>query len=316
MAKVVIFHHNDLDGWVSATIVLKKLFLTKEISSFDDVILQERQYGEDIKLSDFENKKIYIVDFSFSPQQMLGLDEGASEVIWIDHHASAWGMITLPYKRTSSYINSSKSASLITWNVLFPGEEPPALVKLTNDHDLWLEKYEDSHAINEIFKIKYNSPEKIYNDGLLDEFKYNQFTKLYQLAQEGHIIVKDKQNRVNHVIENGVWGTLGSHQAYYVNSPSDISFIGSTVCKKHPDKEFIVVIYSHRPNGEAQVSLRSTTIDCAEIATTYGGGGHFGASSFRMKVVKNAIIDRMGERFGRYETRKERRKAAQGSQEI
>lgn len=298
MGKVVIFHHGDLDGFVSGAIVIKKLFADGEVTSFDDVILKEKQYGNDINY-DVTDCIVYIVDFSFSPQQMLDLDAKAKSVVWIDHHVSAWGLVTLPFRNTSCYTSPSRSAALITWETLFPTVDVPALVKLTNDHDLWLEKYKDSHAINEIVKLRYNSPKKIYEAKLLDEKMYNSFTNLYSLAKLGHLIMEDKQRRVDSVINTGIWDKLGKYDAFYVNSQTDISLIGSTMTKKHPDKEFVVVIYSYKENGEAQVSLRSTTVDCAEIAQNYGGGGHVGAAGFRMKVVENGIINRIGERFGK-----------------
>ena len=65
-----------------------------------------------------------------------------------------------------------------------------------------------------------------------------------------------------------------------INTTSDASDIGEFVYQK-PDYD--IAVMWQMINDMVQVSLRSNTVDCAEIAQKYGGGGHRGAAGFTIK---------------------------------
>src|SRR5688572_9886561 len=128
-----LYHKNCLDGNGAAAVVLRKE---------PDCEFLSMQYG--MTPPAVLDRRVYVVDFGLPVEHMRALKAQASEVIWIDHHASqavvhrqlGWGTLDL-----------SECGSSLTWKVLFPGHEPPPVIAYIKDKDLWQWKLPDSRAI-------------------------------------------------------------------------------------------------------------------------------------------------------------------------
>ena len=106
--RVLILHHNDRDGFMSALIV--KYSYLKE-NAKNEIYTREIDYSDSLKTimdqceKDYEFDVVYLVDYSISnvenAKEIISIDE-RYELHWIDHHKSSIKMITEP---TSSEYN-------------------------------------------------------------------------------------------------------------------------------------------------------------------------------------------------------------------
>ena len=83
-----VFYHNDMDGIVSARIILNHLRTQNIPFKNEDFI--EMDYSKEFPLGIIEKgEQVFIVDYSISPEQMYDLLIQTCRVVWIDHHKSA-----------------------------------------------------------------------------------------------------------------------------------------------------------------------------------------------------------------------------------
>ncbi len=78
---IVCIHHRDPDGFMSAAIV-------KDFFRGHGVECISIQYGEDLDLTQFTMKTVFIVDYCFAPKEMWRL-HNTTNLFWIDHHIGA-----------------------------------------------------------------------------------------------------------------------------------------------------------------------------------------------------------------------------------
>ena len=85
------YHHNDMDGKGAGIEVYRYLTDKLHIQCTPSMFIM-RGYDEPFSEDDYSNKVVFIVDLSFtktSIEKLFAICEGASKVIWIDHHESS-----------------------------------------------------------------------------------------------------------------------------------------------------------------------------------------------------------------------------------
>lgn len=127
---MICIHHDDLDGRMSAAII---------VSEHPDCKCIEMSY-KDVKDFDIENLKdevVYMVDFSFPMEEMMEINNIA-KFIWIDHHKTAIEDYDSCIKVGLRGIREIGSAACeLTWNYLYENLVPSIIVKLAADYDVW-----------------------------------------------------------------------------------------------------------------------------------------------------------------------------------
>lgn len=98
---MIIFHHNDADGRCAAAIVKmywqKNKKKTMSLVNFQDSekttpLLIEMDYSKNVPFHLIAvNEEVFLVDFSFQPEDMQKVLDITPDVTWIDHHATAKG---------------------------------------------------------------------------------------------------------------------------------------------------------------------------------------------------------------------------------
>ena len=95
MKPLVIYHADCTDGFGAAFAAWTKLG--------DDAEYVPMQYGEKTPLDpskiQYEDREVYVLDFSFPRETMERLFANAKRVVWLDHHASVmkeWGEGSVP----------------------------------------------------------------------------------------------------------------------------------------------------------------------------------------------------------------------------
>jgi uncharacterized protein len=139
---MIIYHHDDMDGYCSAAILLQKYPNAKTVSiTYPEVPPVRSCCGQDV----------YIVDYSILPDQLETLKKVANKVVWIDHHKSAIEKYKDSRPEEIEGLRSTNYAGcLLTWlyiNKDFKGhnveilkdsvQDAPLAVQYVSDYDTW-----------------------------------------------------------------------------------------------------------------------------------------------------------------------------------
>lgn len=278
MKKLLIIHHNDSDGIMSAAIVkywAEKNFKEKFIK------YKELNYGYDEEelfktYTDTAWDYVFVVDFSIDIPLMNLLRISTEHFIWIDHHKSAmeryseyWTSIDIEGIR-----NLSDSAALLTWKYLFPVNKVPQAVEYINDYDLWKHELEDTKAFHEAFCLFCKIPDQVINSHVIQDDQDD----VRRFINHGAILMQAKNERIKKAFSTGTDSIFEHHTAYIVNSQHDISDLGNYILANTFAE--IAIIFYHDEN-KTRYSLRGRgSVDVAKLAEKFGGGGHKNAAGF------------------------------------
>lgn len=292
-----IYHHNDMDGLSSASMVILCTHPNIKPDEYNKIVkescieLTHNKEEDAKKLSLVEpGELVYIVDYSFTDNTKHMIDgvlEKTDKLVWIDHHISSIEFIKKYDYDEREYedikglrFNGISGAALVY--IYFNTcrlNECPYYIQLISDYDCWNNKLQPD---TDYFKLGY--------DGAEDKFKI--LYSLYVDYKRGRGEVEDL------LIRNGkcIKGYIDSENEYYRNqygyesktedgvpifcvNKDTNSWIFGDLIKKYPavcnyafdGKEWVYSFYSDT----------NSDFDCSVYCTKYGGGGHKGAAGFR-----------------------------------
>lgn len=318
-----IFYHNDHDGQCSAYLVGSH-FRGKNVKLKKSDFI-ECHHGMSFPFDEIKkNEIIYILDFSFKPDEMKKIYEKFPNTIWIDHHKTAiennkdlpfaglrisgmaaceltWIYIRGPelfenvpknYKEAIKFIDENGVLSIHGGTLVMP-----RFVRLIGDMDTFRRKMEpdtsqfyyglsceDEHPWYGVW----NDLNSVYGHPQVDELIIN-----------GSIVldyINKSQNRT--VASFGYRVKWKGKRCIVLNTPNK----GSLMFKDF-DNYDIMLVYAHRNDEydgliyDVSIYSNDPKIDVSEIAQEFGGGGHKGAAGFRCLelpwVVKTNKISRI-----------------------
>lgn len=276
---IVVYHHDDLDGQCSAAQVKEAM---EKITSNPIQCIAVQYSGTTWKKEEIEEAdEVYVLDFAFPDMETVAEIAGI-KLIWIDHHKSAmeehkelWNS-TIPGKR-----DITKAASQLTWEYI-KGDQPlSTAVEYISRRDIWQfgDKKEEISAFTGACSILLRSPDDADWKDLLVSSK-NEREKVALYLRVGQALADVQKSRIEKAFERGSDISFHGLRARLINTTSDASDIGEFVYLK---PEYDIAVIWQMINDMVQVSLRSNSVDCAEIAQKYGGGGHRGAAGFTIK---------------------------------
>jgi oligoribonuclease NrnB/cAMP/cGMP phosphodiesterase (DHH superfamily) len=211
-----------------------------------------------------------VLDFSYDNQTTKGLIARASDLLIIDHHKTA--MVEL-HDISCTRFDMNHSGAMLAWKFFHPGKEPPRLIRLIEDRDLW--KWEipyskEFSASFDMVKHDFEEFDKYLDDSAVDD------------AQErGAYILAYSKTVISKIAKNAVSRKLDGKDVLVVNSPHWMSEIGAALS---PRCDFALIWYHDHETRQVKVSLRAhhDDSDVSEIAKRFGGGGHRKASGFTL----------------------------------
>ena len=283
-----IYHHNDLDGRCAAAIVLRE---RGNKDSEPDPELTELDYKDPAKdpidFSSIQKGEIvFVVDFSFKPEAMEKLLKITKDVIWIDHHKTAF---EYKYSKDLEGIrNASFSACELTWQYFTGGYHPPTpqVVRLIGDWDTWTFKFEEQTRLFHTGLLSYDTnPKNPIWDKLLCPDSSDVRGLIDNIKKEGAVCIKFRDQFL---------------EDYAVSYGFEVEFEGR-LCFAFPLYKFgsdgfgkrikeypICISFVYSGDGWT-IGLYSKTIDVAEIAKKYEGGGHTGAAGFECEKMPSFL---------------------------
>ena len=293
-----IFYHMDNDGKCAG-------FWVYQMVTLD-------QYGKECIPINYDisfpfekinpNEKVYIVDYSIFPEEMDKLLGITPNVTWIDHHKTAIERYKDYDKEIRGIRYDGIAGCMLTYcyltfminvneNEVFPFEinmtkHAPLFTKYIADYDVWAFKYGDeTRAFEKGLSLYSHDPEDQIWQTLFDQYLFgndesgkNNLTK--SIVEKGKLLIHYRKMQMKTYCKSkGFESMLDGHKCFAVNMAmmsSDDFIIDNS------DEYDLFVGFSF--NGKTwNYSLRSTKIDCSEIAKKYGGGGHVGAAGCNTK---------------------------------
>lgn len=270
---ILVYHHNDLDGICAAAIVAKK---------YDgDIKPVPVQYNKDTWVpEDVKNaSEVWVVDFTFPDMDAL-YELAGEKLVWIDHHETARDSHNLLWDSDlKGYRSLDDSACVLAWVYCF-NHLIPAAVNLIGDRDMWRFDFENTKPFCAGANAIIDSPLNKEWGAFLDVG--NQYAIRYVVGI-GNVILKAQETRVKNLFYSGVDIDFHGLNARLVNATSDISELGEYI---YSLPEYEIAVMWQVKGDKTIFSLRSNTVNCAEIAKKYGGGGHRGAAGFTINNIQ------------------------------
>lgn len=281
MTRMIIYHHNDLDGRCAAAIMARYA----EEKEFAPIEFIEVDYKDKIDFSNITGEDtVAILDFSFKPEIMVALRLKTNDIIWCDHHNTAkdYGYDDLPGYRDFS--DKGLSGCECAWKYCYPEKEIPRAVKLIGDYDSW--RHEEAPRSLEFYegmKLLDTSPEIhiFWRDLLVASDSITTEKDIARIVSYGISAMAYRDAYCSEMLKAFGYETeIGGYKAMAIN----VYRFGSAVFGESFGEYPVYISYIH--DGERfTVSLYSDKIDVSQIAKAHGGGGHKGAAGFVCDVL-------------------------------
>lgn len=267
---LVLYHGNCMDGFAGAWVAWKKF------GDDADYLAQERTSIPDVSI--FQDKEVYVIDYSFTKEQMLSFENVAKKFVCLDHHISSKEAV----ESLKDYVfDTAHSGSYIAWKYFFEEEPVPLLIEYISDSDTWTHKLPDYEDVNAyIYRETEKSSEFLYFEDLNKELSSSE--GLERAKRIGKLFREAHEKRVSVYEEKAELINFEGYDIYAVNAPRDIrSELGHRLAKKTGS---FSMIFSYE-KGIWKCSLRGVKdFDVSTIAIKHGGGGHRNAAAFAVKT--------------------------------
>lgn len=289
------FYHIDEDGKLSG-------FWVNELARHYDGYEKEFipiNYGMEFPFESIHpNEQIFIVDYSILPEEMDRLLEITEDVTWIDHHQSAIKryenyprdikglrydgiagcMLTYCYfKHMVIFQHDNGNVAAIPFNELMI-QDAPMFTKYVADFDVWKFEYGDTTRKFEMgLQLYYTEPDCDAGDNVWKAMLRYGWELVDEIISKGEDLITYRDNWAKEYCESKGFETeFCGYKCFAMN----LGLCGSPEFKSVDDGTYDMFIGFCFDGEKWSYSLRSTTVNVAEIAMMYGGGGHPGAAGF------------------------------------
>ena len=288
------FYHTDNDGKCAAFWVHLSAGIYDGYHNETEFI--PINYGTDFPFEKIKpNEQVYIVDYSILPDEMRKLLEITKDVTWIDHHKSAierYSDFEIPI-RGIRYDGVAGCMLTYCWLHHMTGrgvgepkefdlsmtEDAPMFTKYVADYDVWTFKYGDDTRF-------FNLGSQLYDLNPESSTWYDLVSDDYHLCEEiikkGKTIMEYRDCWAKEYCEHKGFETkFEGYKCFALN----LAMVSSDHFKSVNENDYDMFIGFSYDGDVWTYSLRSTKVDCSEIAMKYGGGGHKGAAGFTSKEL-------------------------------
>lgn len=264
--KTIVLFHDDSDGFASALSVLQK---------YPKAEYRRVQYGQkfpEVELN--KDTEIIIVDFSYDRATLDDVYSRVGKLLVIDHHDTAQEQLEgAPY----AIFDMTKSGARLCWEYFNPYTEPPHLIKLVEDRDLWRFHFPESKSFE--YGVNASGDQKnldYWNELLLDNDLFKQTIK------KGEILVEQEESFTSNFIKDKKYRIVnyGGYRVAFYNAISYISELGAAINNDREINVDFTMSYFITKKGEVVVSFRGSNknnIEVNKLAKELGqgqGGGH------------------------------------------
>lgn len=337
-AKVTVFYHNPcMDGLVAAWAVHQYYYAnyleailehhneahtdtlpgTVTVPEEPEIEFIAAQYDKrDYYLCSnyapyIDDRIVYVVDFSFTPQQFRHLAARAKEIYLFDHHLTMrneWATILEAKERAPIFKNvhyaPDQSGALLTWKQLFGQDVPvPILVKHVSDRDLWQFKLPGTREFDAALRLHLPTMDatretletltRLTASFARESGKYDEYLHMGEtiLAAREQMFVRFISKDAQLIDLNVVLSEKSMPERIPVPimriQPEFASDVGELLYRQF-DSLLSITYWDDLDARVRKYSLRSPEgkgLNVAEIARRFGGGGHYHAAGFTQRLA-------------------------------
>ena len=312
----VLYHAGCPDGFGAAYAAWRKF---GETATYRSVF-----YGKPPSLESLAGKEIYILDFSFPPEELKAMAAVANAILQLDHHLSArnawaeqlgeetgemqtWKHPELPLTVT---FDMNKSGARLAWEHFHPDTPMPWPLKHVEDRDLWRFNLPATKAFTralQLLPFEFNAWDLVMQQASTPGSK-----RYKTMLAEGEAIERFYQSEVDrlansslvmpvqlpgsaigreHAVRQGIpfiedeQGTWRVVSGLAINANGLFtSELGERLAEKCGS---FALVWTTAADGMVRAGLRARgQVDVAKMAERYGGGGHREAAGFNMPVLR------------------------------
>lgn len=267
---VILYHDKCRDGFGSAYAAWKK---------FGDEASYIPVHDRHKPPQSFNDKIIYIIDFSYPKEVLEEMMQNNKTVVVIDHHISAKEDVTA---FPQNVFDNDHSGAVLAWQYFHPQIPVPTLLEYIEDHDLWnfsLSNHRAYMSALDEYPTEFSVWEKLIEDLEDPDFLANYLTK-------GELLAKFSDDLVEKLLEFKERIYFAGHEVWAINASRIYrSILGNKLAElNEKDNQIALGVVYYHYNGAVHISLRSRgDVDVSKIAKSYGEGGHKNSASFRVK---------------------------------
>lgn len=265
MKKIaVLYHANCPDGFGGAWAAWKKFGSKAEYYPV--------RYN--FPPPELKDKDVYTVDFCYNePEFLEKLKKKNKSLTIIDHHPTAKDNVKIS---TKFILDLDHSGAVLAWKFFHKGSPVPLLLKHIEDMDLWRFRMKNTKVVVGLLDlVPMNFREW---DNMIAEFEDEALRRKY--LEKGKLLLQHQDSLMDKIIQKATqFVRFHGYKTYALNTPVFDSELGARLYEKLPP---MAIIWYENQDG-IKVSLRSDgSVNVGKIAQKYGGGGHVGASGFRL----------------------------------
>jgi len=307
---VVLYHAGCWDGYVAAWLLRRGLLTEHTSQIIDEMDFIPVRHGEPVpEEAKNKNRRLYILDFSYSQDVLRELAEGRNSTVVamtvLDHHKTFYetsvALSALPF---CHFIYSERlSGAGMVWEYL-PNRQPllrlemkwleaEMLMRYAQDRDLWQFSMVYSREINAYirsFKFDFEVCDMLATE-LAVAFRINSVTPETTAAAlresmyaQGAAILRETDKIAASQASHAKEVNFFRHKMFVVNNTTYISETLEKIYTHCCDD--IAASYFISSTNRVHFSLRSAPHgpDVSEIAKAMGGGGHACAAGFETTI--------------------------------
>jgi hypothetical protein len=269
------YHSADLDGKCSAAIVKRK---------YPDIELIGADCGYPYPLDTLKrDESVFMVDFSLQPfEDMIRLNE-LTNLVWIDHHASAMReSVKHDYDKKINGLRRDRiGACALCWEWFFDSKLPMA-VRLLAEYDVW--DHRDPFTLPFQYgmrNVSDNGPHSnIWGDLFRDDAKL-----IAEIVREGFTIInyQSKQNTIKADMLCFETKMDGLRLICANYGPGNSQFFDSVWDAKQHDA--MCLFYWRKNRWDVSLYSDKPNVNLGEICKARKGGGHRGSAGFHCDVL-------------------------------
>lgn len=266
----VLYHANCADGFGAAWAAWMHY---KDLATYLPV-----SYGEPVPEGIPDGARVFIVDFSFPREVLLGLNDRCAVTV-IDHHKTAEEALRgLDFAR----FDLTKSGAVLTWEY-FHKEPVPEMLLYVQDRDLWQWKMGFSKELNAC----------LWRGATRDFQTWRVIHQLWHAGADssvkdlyagGKAICLADALTIEVLVRKPAWVRVLGWMVPAVNSPVLQSEIGHELLQRHAAAPFALVWWVEsdgRHGFSARARGGEDGFDVSVLAKEFGGGGHRAAAGFK-----------------------------------
>ncbi|MDP2257260.1 MAG: DHHA1 domain-containing protein [Polaromonas sp.] len=228
------------------------------------------------ELPALSGRAVYILDFSFSPEIMQGIEARAAKLVLLDHHKSAAEKLTgFACRCGVVHFDMNKSGARLAWEFFHPAAPVPDLVRYVEDRDIWTWHYPESAGFLAALDME------PFDFARWAEIAAFSPAQLLDFMARGQAMDEKFSKLAADMAEGAQPITFNGQSGLMLNAPGVFhSLIGNILSAQSGT---FALMWNAAKGGVVKVGLRSQrSYDCIALAESMGGGGHAQACGFKM----------------------------------